>query len=84
MARVRGSDEPVLIINPRSDRAFAARVHELAASARSPAALEAALRLHHPAAVVRPRALNGEHETWYVYRDGHWVPSVETGEEESA
>ncbi len=81
---MRGSDEPVLIINPRSDGGFAALVHALAGDTRSPAELQAALRQHHPAAVVRPRALNGEHETWYVYRDGHWVPSGRPGEEESA
>ena len=39
-----------------------------------PALLEDCLRLRWPAALVRPRELEGEREEiWYVYRDGHWT-----------
>jgi hypothetical protein len=38
--------------------------------------LERRLRTSYPSAVVRPRDLANEpFVVWYVYRDGHWVPS---------
>ena len=65
----------ILIINPTTDAAFGERVQALAASYPTPESLQSALRAYHPRAVVRPRELSGEREAWYVYRDGHWVPS---------
>jgi hypothetical protein len=68
---------PLLIINPTSDVDFvhACRSH-LGAAAGDPVRLEASLRVRYPETVVRPRELSGETiVVWYVYRDGHWVPS---------
>lgn len=67
---------PVLVVNPATDGPFEARARELAEGSRTPAELQEALRAHYPEAVVRSRDLAGEDETWYVYRDGRWVPST--------
>ena len=67
---------PVLVVNPATDVPFDAQARELAAASRTPAELQEALRAHYPEAVVRSRDLAGEDETWYVYRDGRWVPST--------
>ena len=38
--------------------------------------LQRRLRAWYPNAVVRPRDLaNEQSNVWYVYRDGHWIPS---------
>ena len=67
---------PTLVINPRHDTGFTARVHVLLdAGADTPATLEAALRAEYPQVTVRERGLSSEPATvWYIYRDGRWVP----------
>ena len=67
---------PDLVVNPRSDTAFVGRVYELlGAGVDRPEALQAALRVDYPLAVVRERGLSSEPTTvWYIYREGHWVP----------
>ena len=67
---------PVLVLNPATDGPFEARARELATGNRTPGELQEALRADYPQAVVRSRDLAGEDETWYVYRDGRWVPST--------
>jgi hypothetical protein len=66
----------MLVLNPADDRefeAFVASVHDPAAGWD---ALEHGLRRRYPQAIVRPRDLSGERvSVWYVYRDGHWIPS---------
>jgi hypothetical protein len=68
---------PVLVVNPRSDEAFDDLANRLTANgAHTPAALERGLRERYPNAVVRERSLSSEPIiTWYVYREGVWVPS---------
>ena len=65
----------ILILSPTTDAAFSERARALAVDGGTPEALQSALRAYYPGAVVRPRGLSGEREAWYVYRDGHWVPS---------
>jgi hypothetical protein len=74
--RPRGKG-PALFLNPADDLAFAGEVERLMDAGISEAAeLERRLRASHPGAVVRPRDLSNEpFVVWYVYRDGHWVPS---------
>ncbi len=69
--------KPTLIVNPPSDEGFVAFAHEQLGSGLSTARqLESALRTRYPLAMVRERALAGEPAaTWYVYREGKWVPS---------
>jgi hypothetical protein len=66
---------PTIVPNPPGDARFRALIDAFVLSGgRRAEDLEAALRAHYPAAVVRPRALAGERlEVWYVYRDGHWI-----------
>ncbi len=74
---------PTLVLNPRQDTDFVA-VAEATVSegVTSPSELQEQLRRTYPNAVVRARELNGEAFTiWYVYRDGHWIPSVASGPE---
>ena len=71
---MEGHSDPVLVINPASDEAFARRAKEHVDHLAAPAELQAELRAMYPNAIVRSRGLAGESETWYVYRDGHWVP----------
>jgi hypothetical protein len=67
---------PILVVNPRSDPAFVAFAHEQLAAGRETAAeMEAALRAKYPRATVRERGLASEEATWYVYREGRWIPS---------
>lgn len=68
---------PVLVVNPRSDATFDELANELAANgADTPAALELGLRDRYPRTVVRERSLSSEPIiTWYVYREGTWVPT---------
>lgn len=79
---VRRAD-PTLTLNPSDDQAFTAAAHAVASSgAASPELLQAGLRATWPKAVVRRRDLAGEVITiWYVYRDGHWVPSRKSRKE---
>jgi hypothetical protein len=72
---VQGRPQPILILNPVTDDTFAHRALDLAQKQPTPASLQAALRDLYPAAVVRVRGLADEAEAWYVYRDGHWIPS---------
>ena len=62
-----------LTINPRSDAEFVACAERLGVEAADIADFERRLREHYPHIVVRPRELTGEHESFYVYRDGHWA-----------
>jgi hypothetical protein len=66
-----------LFLNPVDDDEFVSRVNDLMAGGLAePAELENRLRVWYPDAVVRPRDLANERSNvWYVYRDGHWVPS---------
>lgn len=67
----------VLVINPRTDADFAALVDRSAADAASPQELQDRLRATYPRCVVRRRLVSNEPRTvWYVYRDGHWIPSL--------
>lgn len=67
---------PILVLNPANDEQFAEQARALLGHASTPGALQAALRAEHPEVIVRSRDLAGEDEAWYVYRDGHWVPST--------
>ncbi len=69
------SSRPTIVANPPGDARFQALIDAyILSGGRRAENLEAALRAHFPAAVVRPRALAGERlEVWYVYRDGHWI-----------
>jgi hypothetical protein len=63
-------------VNPRSDADFVAFTEErLLAGADTPMALEEQLRERYARTVVRERDLRGEVPTWYVYREGTWIPS---------
>jgi hypothetical protein len=66
-----------LFLNPADDEAFVRRVNELLdAGVAEPEELERRLRAWYGDAVVRPRDLANERsDVWYVYRDGHWVPT---------
>lgn len=76
------STRPVLILNPRNDAAFVEYAESLVNDSTDAASLQARLRERYPLATVRPRDLSSERTSiWYVYRDGHWVPSP--GVEES-
>ena len=68
-------ERPVLIASPRDDAAFREFAEKLVANgAIEVEALEAALRVRYPRAVVRARDLAGERVlVWYVYRDGRWT-----------
>jgi len=67
----------ILVVNPRADREFNEFAERLAADgADTSVALERALRTRYPTARVRERALSSEPiVTWYVYREGTWVPN---------
>jgi hypothetical protein len=66
-----------LFLNPADDEDFVGRVNELMdAGAAEPNELEVRLRTWYPDAVVRPRDLANERSNvWYIYRDGHWIPT---------
>ena len=68
-------DPPILVVSPQDDAAFRRLAEQhLSDGAATPAALQAALRDHHPNVVVRARELTGEPGViWYVYREGHWI-----------
>lgn len=68
----------ILVVNPRGDLEFEELSARLAADgADTPAALERALRTRYPKAHVRERVLSSEPiVTWYVYREGTWVPNA--------
>lgn len=69
-----GARRPNLFVNPLSDTVFAQRSAELVSGGTSePEELAAQLRDRYPNVVARKRDISGEAESWYVYRDGHWV-----------
>lgn len=68
---------PILVVNPRSDAVFVALAEQLVGEADGPEALELLLRERYPLVVVRERDLQAEAPTWYVYREGRWIPSEE-------
>ncbi len=67
----------MIVANPPGDLEFRALIDRfLLSGGGGPQDLEAMLRTSYPQAVVRRRGLAGENlETWYVYRDGHWIRS---------
>jgi hypothetical protein len=66
----------MLIINPRSDIVFVTMVEKFVMAGTPGASeLQRKLRDKYPRVVVRERGLAGEATTWYVYREGTWVPS---------
>jgi hypothetical protein len=73
-----GASGPALFLNPTDDSEFAAEVERMMGEGIVDAAdLQKRLRAAYPRAVVRPRGLANEpFVVWYVYRDGHWVPSA--------
>jgi hypothetical protein len=72
------STRPVLILNPRDDADFMDVAQGFVdRGAAGPEDLQRLLRTRYPRAAVRPRDLSSEQTSvWYVYRDGHWVPSA--------
>lgn len=70
----RGARRPNLFVNPLSDEAFAQSTEDLVNGGTSrPEDLAEQLRGTYPDVVARKRDISGEAESWYVYRDGHWV-----------
>ncbi len=78
---------PLLVINPLTDASFVDETKRLMREGElSPDDLQRELRKTYPRAVVRIRGLSAElDETWYVYREGSWIPSgkSENGKSES-
>ena len=69
-----GSRRPNLFVNPLSDVTFARRTADFVSGGTSrPEDLVEQLRPTYPNVVARNREISGEAESWYVYRDGHWV-----------
>jgi hypothetical protein len=68
---------PILVINPRSDASFVGFVENLTANPETSLdEFQRTLRERYPAALVRERDLSGERRsTWYVYREGAWIPN---------
>ena len=68
---------PLLVVNPRADRGFVKLANRLVENGiDSPEDLAKALRERFPKAVVRRRLLSAEQLiTWYVYREGRWIPN---------
>jgi hypothetical protein len=73
--RILTQVRPDVVINPRSDPAFANEVNALIERGIDTAPeLQRALHGQFPRVVVNERALSGESQrVWYVYRDGNWV-----------
>lgn len=71
---------PNLFVNPLSDEAFARQTADFVSGGTSrPEDLEAQLRPAYPNVLARKRDISGEAESWYVYRDGHWVEDEPSG-----
>jgi hypothetical protein len=69
-----GTRRPNLFVNPLSDATFAQRTAAFVSGGTSrPEDLAQQLRPTYPNVVARNREISGEAESWYVYRDGHWV-----------
>ena len=74
-----GTRRPNLFVNPLSDLAFAQRTADFVSGGTTrPEDLADQLRPTYPAVVARKREISGEAESWYVYRDGHWVDEEST------
>lgn len=74
ISAVMGSRRPNLFVNPLSDADFAKRTADFVMNGvRRPEDLADRLRPAYPDVVARKREIEGEAESWYVYRDGHWV-----------
>ena len=74
-----GTRRPNLFVNPLSDAQFAQRTAEFVTGGTTrPEDLAAQLRPAYPDVVARKREISGEAESWYVYRDGHWVDEEST------
>jgi hypothetical protein len=72
-----GGRQPNLFVNPLSDLVFAQRTADFVTNGvRRPEDLADQLRPAYPLVVARKREIEGEAESWYVYRDGHWVDDV--------
>ncbi len=71
----RGHVDLNIRIIPASDVAFRRHVDALAARHvfASPSDLAARLRTLFPRVVVRSSEVSGQHNVWYVYRDGVWA-----------
>jgi hypothetical protein len=71
---------PILVVNPRTDREFVDLANRLVEDGiDDPGELESNLRRRYPLVVVRQRLLSAEStRTWYVYREGQWIPSRTT------
>ena len=76
---------PVVILNPRTDKEFVARVRAAVdAGCPTPEALESGLRDSFPRIAVHRRDLSSEQfPVWYVYRDGRWTPDVRATQQSS-
>lgn len=69
-----GKARPHLFVNPLSDTGFAQQTSDFVREgAVRPEDLADQLRPAYPDVVARKREISGEAESWYVYRDGHWV-----------
>ncbi|HJP88979.1 MAG TPA: hypothetical protein VJ850_08100 [Candidatus Limnocylindrales bacterium] len=69
-----GRARPNLFVNPLSDTGFTqATTDHVRNGADRPEDLADRLRPTYPDVVARKRDISGEAESWYVYRDGHWV-----------
>lgn len=73
---------PTLIVNPLDDVVFAQFAQLLVDhGVMSAADFELRLRTEYPQATVHARELASETwVVWYVYRDGHWVPTNRVAE----
>ena len=61
-------------MNPADDLHLAAQAREIVRSGATLKELRERLHADYPSLVVHRRELSGEdHETWYVYREGHWI-----------
>ena len=61
------------MINPQADAEFVAVAERMGNEAADTTDFARRLRDRYPRAIVRPRGLAGEVESFYVYRDGHWA-----------
>lgn len=72
---------PILVVNPSHDETFREFAGRLLAEWMSLGEFETKLRARYPRAAVHARELASEPRIiWYVYREGHWVPSRSIGE----
>ena len=65
-----------LVTNPDTDGGFKRRAEELARQVDTPEALESLLRTEYRNVRV-VLGVTDVVERWYVYRDGHWINTLE-------